>query len=72
MSPVLLPVRGLVRGVTSSGLGPERHRELVAARKLLEMAESKMLQEERRRTIQQRSPQSLSTADHVDQPALVK
>src|SRR5687767_15194020 len=44
--PVLLPVRGAVRGVTSPGLRPERDRELVGARQLLEVTESKMRSEE--------------------------
>src|SRR5688572_19908600 len=70
--PVLLPVRGAVRGVTSPGLRPERDRELVGARQLLEVTESKMLQKQRRRPVEQRSAHSLTAADDVDETPLVQ
>src|ERR1051325_3033417 len=50
----------------------QRDRQLIAARQLFEMSEGEMLQEERRRPIEQRSPQTLSASSDVDQAAFMK
>src|ERR1041385_1458201 len=47
-------------------------RQLIAARQLFEMPEGEMLEEERRRPIEQRSPQTFATSSDVDQATLVK
>src|SRR5688572_15930240 len=51
---------------------PERDRELVGPRQLLEVPKREVLEEERRRSVQQRPPQSFRPTDDVDQPALVQ
>src|SRR5687767_8316704 len=65
-----------LRRVRRRGVGgrdhPERDRELVGPRQLLEVPKREVLEEERRRSVQQRPPQSLRPANDVDQTALVQ
>ena len=48
----------------------EGNGQLVDARELLEVAEGELLEEERRRAVQQRPPEALTACDDLDECAL--
>src|SRR3954466_8630675 len=51
---------------------PQRNRQLVGARQLLEVTQREVLQEERRRSVEQWTSQPLGAADDVNEPTLVQ
>src|SRR5688572_20012901 len=52
--------------------GAERNRELVGPRQLLEMAKGKLLEKDRRRSVEQRTSDAFRAADDVDEATFVK
>src|SRR5688572_1015854 len=51
---------------------PQRNRQLIGARQLLQVAQSEVLQEERRRAVQQRTTETFRAPDDIDESALVQ
>ena len=72
VSDISRPPRPSATGSAHALGHAERDRQLVGARQLLEMPQRKMLEEDRRRSVQQRTAEPFGATDDVDEAALVQ